>query len=299
MAAAPGFRQYHRAGVGRWPLYARVVRRFLLVLASLIVLALLLFGWGFINARADPIVRRASLALQNWPAGAPPVRLVLFSDVHIASATMDSVRLARIVGQVNALKPDLVLVAGDFASGHESARAAKMARGLAPLAGLRAQLGVIATFGNHDEWTSPVLIRGALERAGVTVLDNQAVQRGPLAVGGAGDAYTHHQDMSALREAMRNLTGARIVLTHSPDLAPQLPADMPLLLAGHTHCGQIVLPLYGPVTHVAAPRYRCGIVHEKGRTVVVTGGLGTSTVPLRFGAPPDLWLLTLGPGAQR
>jgi predicted MPP superfamily phosphohydrolase len=275
------------------------VRRFLKLFALLVVLALLLFGWGFLNARADPVVRRASLALPDWPPGAPPVRVILFSDVHIASATMDSARLARIVGQVNALKPDLVLIAGDFASGHESARAAEMARGLAPLAGLRARLGTIASFGNHDEWTSPVLIRGSLEKAGVTVLDNQAVQRGPLAVGGAGDAYTHHQDIPALREAMRHLGGARIVLTHSPDLAPQLPGDMPLLLAGHTHCGQIVLPLYGPVTHVAAPRYRCGIVHEKGRTVVVTGGLGTSTVPLRFGAPPDLWLLILGPAPQR
>ena len=299
MASASGFRQHHRAGVRRAAVYARAVRRVLILLASLIVLALLLSGWGFLNARADPVVRRATLALPNWPAGAAPVRVVLFSDVHIASATMNEARLARIVGQVNALKPDLVLIAGDFASGHDSARAAEMARGLSPLAGLRTRLGVIATFGNHDEWTSPAVIRRALETAGVTVLDNQAVQRGPLAIGGAGDAYTGHQDLPALGDAMRGLTGARIVLTHSPDLAPQLPADMSLLLAGHTHCGQIVLPLYGPITHVAAPRYRCGVIHEKGRTIIVTGGLGTSTVPLRFGAPPDLWLLTLGPPAQR
>lgn len=73
---------------------------------------------------------------------------------------------------------------------------------------------------------------------------------------------------------------------------------MTLLLAGHTHCGQIVLPLYGPVAQVAAPRYRCGIVHERGNMIVVTAGLGTSTVPLRFGAPPDLWVLTLGPMGQ-
>jgi predicted MPP superfamily phosphohydrolase len=298
MARASGFRQHHRAGAARRLVYARAVRRLLLVLASLLVLALLLFGWGFLNARADPVVRRATLALPDWPAGAPPVRVILFSDVHIASATMDSARLARIVGQVNALKPDVVLIAGDFASGDDSARAAAMANGLSPLAGLRARLGVIATLGNHDHWTDPALIGRALAAAGVTVLDNQAVQRGPLAIGGVGDAYTRHQDVPALRGAMRPLAGARIILTHSPDLAPQLPADMALLLAGHTHCGQIVLPLYGPVTHVAAPRYRCGIVHEKGRTVVVTGGLGTSAVPLRFGAPPDLWVLTLGPAPR-
>lgn len=275
------------------------MRRFLILLASLTALALLLFGWGYLNARADPVVRRAVLALPGWPDGAPPLRAVLLSDVHVGGAAMDAARLARIVAQVNALKPDLVLIAGDFVSGHDSARAAAMAGSLSPLSGLKPRLGVIATFGNHDEWTDPRLIRQALEATGATVLDNQAVRRGPLAIGGAGDAYTRHQDIPALVAAMKDLTGAHIVLTHSPDLAPLLPRDMPLLLAGHTHCGQIVLPVYGPVTHVAAARYRCGIVHEKGRTVVVTGGLGTSTVPLRFGAPPDLWLLTLGPAPRR
>ena len=151
--------------------------------------------------------------------------------------------------------------------------------------------------GNHDEWTDPALIRRALGQAGVTVLDNQAVRRGPLVIGGAGDAYTRHQDMPKLSAAMRGFEGGRLIVSHSPNLAPVLPADVPLLLAGHTHCGQIVLPLYGPVTEVASPRYRCGIVNEHGKTVVVTGGLGTSVVPLRFGAPPDLWLLSLGPAA--
>lgn len=274
------------------------MRRFLILLASLIALALLLSGWGYLNARADPVVRRATLALPGWPQGAPPVRAVLISDVHVGGAAMDAARLSRIVAQVDVLKPDLVLIAGDFASGHDSARAAVMAASLFPLSGLKPRFGVIATFGNHDEWTDPKLIRKALEGMGVTVLDNQAVQRGPLAIGGAGDAYTRHQDIPALVAAMKGLAGARIVLTHSPDLAPSLPRDMALLLAGHTHCGQAVLPFYGPVVEVSSPRYRCGIIRENGRTIVVTGGLGTSVLPLRFGAPPDLWLLTLGPAPR-
>jgi predicted MPP superfamily phosphohydrolase len=84
-----------------------------------------------------------------------------------------------------------------------------------------------------------------------------------------------------------------------------LGTGFPLVLAGHTHCGQIVLPWYGPVT-TRAPlagwkplydaRYRCGIVAREGRRVVITAGLGSGTTPIRLGAPPDWWLLTLGPG---
>ncbi len=273
------------------------MRRFLLLIAGLVALALLLFGWGYLNARADPVVRRADVALTGWPQGAPPVRAVLLSDIHVGGATMDVGRLTRIVAQVNALKPDVVLIAGDFASGHDSAKVGHIVESLAPLSGLRPRLGVIATLGNHDHWTDPALIRHALQKAGATVLENQAVQRGPLVIGGAGDAYTRHQDIPALSAAMAKLAGARLIVTHSPDLARMLPANVTLLLAGHTHCGQIVLPLYGPVTEVAASRYRCGIVQERGNDIVVTGGLGTSVVPLRFGAPPDLWLLSLGPAA--
>jgi predicted MPP superfamily phosphohydrolase len=100
---------------------------------------------------------------------------------------------------------------------------------------------------------------------------------------------------------MRRLTGARLILTHSPDIAPNLPPQVSLLLAGHTHCGQVVLPLLGPISEVSryGARYRCGIRREGGRIVVVTAGLGTSGGPFRLGAPPDLWLLTLGPAPGR
>ena len=298
MAGAARFRQSEHAGAARRGGYARRVRRFLLLLSATVVLVLLLLAWGYRNARADPIVRRAKLALPGWPAGAPLVRAVLISDVHVGSVTMDPARLTRIVAQVNALRPDIVLIAGDFASDHDRTGTAELAGQLRPLARLTPRLGVVATLGNHDHWAGPGVVSAALQAIGVTVLENAMVQRGPLTIGGAGDAFTRHQDMPRLSEALRGRAGARVVLTHSPDLAPALGPDMTLLLAGHTHCGQIVLPLYGPLTEVAAPRYRCGIIRESGRTIVVTGGLGTSVVPLRFGAPPDLWLLTLGPAAR-
>jgi predicted MPP superfamily phosphohydrolase len=211
------------------------VRRLLLLLLSLATLAALLFGWGYLNARADPVVRRAHIGLLGWPAGATPVRVVLMSDVHIGSSAMDADRLSRIVGQVNALSPDLILFAGDFVFRHDPVAAGKSAEELtAPLTGLHAPLGVIATLGNHDQWTSPGQIRAAVRRAGVTVLENQAVTRGPLAIGGVGDLFSGHAELTAVLRATKRLHGAPVMVTHSPDLAPMLPPDIPLLLAGHT-----------------------------------------------------------------
>ena len=258
--------------------------------------ALLLFA--FAEARRDPVVRRARVSLPHWPAGAPPVRVVLLSDIHIGSAAMDGDRLARIVGQVNALDPALVLIAGDFIFGHAPDGAARLGPALVPaLRQLRAPLGVVAVLGNHDQWTGAPALRQQLAAAGIVLLENAAVERGPLAIGGVGDAYTGHDDLPATVAAVRRLSGAPLLLTHAPRIGRQLPGDMPLLLAGHTHCGQIVLPLIDypdPVTRAEQP-FVCGAIDYRGHLVVVTAGLGTSGVPLRLGAPPDLWLLTLGP----
>lgn len=274
------------------------------ILTALVVLVLLsgagLVAWMLHAARVDPVVRRATLALPNWPAGAAPVRVALISDIHLGSRAMDSPRLRRIVALTMARRPDLVVIAGDFVAGHEPADAGVLRGRLgAALAGLRPRLGTVAVLGNHDHLSDPAIVRAELARVGITVLDNRAVRRGPLALGGIDDVDTRQGDLPATLASMRALPGARVLLTHSPDIAPRLPADVTLALAGHSHCGQVVLPLVGaPVLPLeTGDRYRCGIITEELRRVVVTAGLGTSMMPLRLGAPPDLWLLTLGPAA--
>ena len=106
--------------------------------------------WGFLEARADPIVRRAEIVLADWPVGAPPLRLVLLSDVHAGNLAVTPARLERIVASINALRPDLVLIAGDFTPGEKEIDAASATARLTPLKGLRARLGVVAVPGNHD-----------------------------------------------------------------------------------------------------------------------------------------------------
>jgi predicted MPP superfamily phosphohydrolase len=209
------------------------------------------------------------------------------------------------VAQVNAARPDLVLIAGDFINGHGPSGAAARAAGLTrPLSGLRPPLGTVAVMGNHDHWTDAAAITGALRAAGVTVVENQAVQRGPVTVIGVGDGFSGHAAVGAAIASGRRLRGPKLVLTHSPDIAGSLPSGAALLLAGHTHCGQIVLPLIGPVLRHAPhlgwkrlydPRYRCGLIRSGSVPVLVTAGIGAGTLPIRIGAAPDWWLVTLGP----
>lgn len=271
------------------------LRRFF---AGIVALGVALTGYSYWTAIADPMVREADVALANWPEGAPPVRAVLISDLHVAGPDMPPARLARIVGQVNALGPDIVLIAGDFISDKRMAtRHYALAEAIAPLALLRPRLASVAVLGNHDYWRAADEARRALRDAGVILLENEAIEVGPLAIGGLADPYTHRDDPAATIAQMRGLPGARIVLSHSPDPFPDLPPDIGLMLAGHTHCGQVRLPLIGALRTMSAygQRYACGLIREQGRTLIVTAGLGTSGVPLRLGAVPDLWLVRLGP----
>lgn len=272
-------------------------KRFLLILAAL---AILLLGWCYWSAISAPVVREARVELPGFPAGQAPVRVALLSDLHVQGPDMPPERLARIVDQVNAQRPDLVLIAGDFVGSRRLAtRHYNPAEIAAPLRELRAPLGVIAVLGNHDD--DEAQLRAALTAAGLRVLVNQAVQAGPLAIGGLGDQVSGRNRDNQTYSAMRALPGARVLLSHSPDPFATLPGDIGLMLAGHTHCGQIRLPLYGAWSTGSAygDRYACGFIEENGRKLIVTAGLGTSILPLRLMAPPDFWIVTIGPRTRR
>ena len=274
----------------------KLLKALLVLLLVLLPIVAGFYLYARAEARSDPVVRTATVKLPRWPAGVRPVRAVLISDIHIGSHAMDEARLSRIVDQINALNPDIVLIAGDFIYGADPHGAKTKGQALvAPLKKLHPPLGVVAVLGNHDHWTGPDDVRSRREQARITVLVNDVAVRGPIVIGGVDDDYTKHANIAATMAKLRPFEGARLVLTHSPDIAPRLPGDVRLLLAGHTHCGQGVLPFYGPVTTVShfKDRYRCGLVLDPHLAVIVTGGLGTSGPSLRFGAPPDLWLITL------
>src|SRR5207253_2925325 len=118
--------------------------------------------------------------------------------------------------------------------------------------------------------------------------------RDQITLVGIGDRISHgaNPDM-----ALKGVAAPALCFTHSPDIFPRLPPTCVLTIAGHTHGGQVVLPLLGRPALYAASRYGQsygrGVIHEEGKTMFVTTGIGTSWLPLRFGVPPEVSLLTL------
>jgi predicted MPP superfamily phosphohydrolase len=245
-------------------------------------------------ARAQPhVVQRLSLAIAGWPKTARPLRIAFLSDFHAGSHTGDVARLGAIVHEAAAFKPDIALHGGDFVNmqmfggGRLSPRAVA-----AILARLDAPLGRFAVLGNHDYVHGADGVRDALEHHGIAVLDDE---RRTLRHDGHAIDLVGLPDARRLRpEGQALLAGLSperptIVLAHDPFWFAHVPAGPHLTLAGHTHGGQVRLPLVGALTNASrAPlRWSYGLIEEGGRRMYVTSGLGTSGIPLRIGMPPE------------
>jgi uncharacterized protein len=276
-------------------------RRWLRWLLLLALVGAALLANGYWNATRDPVVRTAAIEVADWPAGQPPLRMLLLSDIHVAGPDMPPERLERIVGDLNRLKPDLMLIAGDLVSEKGvTTHIYKPSEVVAPLEGLRAPLGVVVVPGNHDHAFEPDGLRGELEKRGLRVLQNEAVKLGPLVLGGVDDDHSGHADVPATLAAMDRLgPGVPLILAHSPDIVPAVTRPVAAILAGHTHCGQIRFPIIGALTYASryGDRFACGAIRDGGQRVFVGAGLGTSLLPLRFNTPPDVWLIRIGPEA--
>ena len=256
-----------------------------------------LAGYGYFEATRDPVVVRYSVGLAKWPAGAPPLRVVQMSDIHVAWPDMPLDRVARIVEQVNALKPDLVVITGDFVGGKIfDRRVANLNQALAPLLKLRARYGIVAVRGNHDSpyWTPIVFARTPIR-----MLQDRWIAVGPITLAGVDDITSWLHPVVAMKRAVAGAPSDRplVMLSHEPDFFQWLPKPVDLLISGHTHGGQIKLPLIGArstgMAYVDA--HLRGLYAEHGQHMIVSSGIGTSIVPLRIGVPPEVVVITLGP----
>lgn len=273
----------------------RLRLRYILVLGACAAIALVLVMLYL--AGAPPIQRNLSVQLDGLPPRSPPIRIVLLSDLHTARIGDTPTRLRDTVQRISALQPDLVLIAGDFMTPRLHGGLA-VDPSVAPLAGLRAPLGIFAVLGNHDYRDAvPSVLSKSLHDLGIEVLDNTAARAGPLTIIGVSDSITDNDKPRLAFAAARKLRGTPVLLSHTPDIMARLPRTVELAFAGHTHCGQIVLPVLGVLdwgTKYGA-RFGCGVVRDGSRTNIITAGLGVSNVPLRLGAPPDFWVVTVVP----
>jgi uncharacterized protein len=247
------------------------------------------------------VVRDWSLALPRWPKALAGLRVGVMTDLHAGVLHAGEGAIARWVARMNAEAPDLVLLAGDYTDAHPLyGRRVAPERIAERLAALEAPLGRVAVLGNHDWRAFGMRMWTALAAAGIPVLENDTLAfdapGGRLHVAGLADVRFRRPDLA---RALAPVPGGEpvIVLAHDPDVFPLVPARVALTVSGHTHGGQVAIPLarlpFMPSRH--GERYARGHIVEHGRHLVVGTGLGTSGFPVRLFAPPELLVLELHP----
>ncbi|MBW7969166.1 metallophosphoesterase [Bradyrhizobium sp. BR 10289] len=273
----------------------------------------------------EPVLRlqvtRYQPTPRQWPADFP-LKIAVIADIHACDPWMSLERIEAIVDRTNALNADIIVLLGDYVAGvRRVTRIIPSSEWAKVLAGLKAPLGVHAVMGNHDYWDDrtvqqaghgPTVAHRALEAAGIPVYENDAVrltkEGRAFWLAGLGDqlaylpATRYHRvqrfGVDDLASTLAKVTDDApvILLAHEPDVALRVPARVALQLSGHTHGGQIRVLGWSPAV---SPKHGIRLAYGHFRLkcdLLVSGGLGCSIMPVRFGVPPEIVEVTLGRG---
>ena len=262
---------------------------------ALAALACLLYGFLVEPKRLE--VRELSI-----PANVPSaVRIGVLTDTHAGGKGVDAARMAEVRAALVAGAPDMVLLAGDYLVDESARRTRSDAQNRAVeaaldgLAGLADRAPVFAVLGNHDHWYGAAWVRERLRDYGFDVIDNDVREHAGVCVVGLGDEWEDVVDMDTFNLCPPGKP--RVVVTHNPDTLLRTPHGFAVGVAGHTHGGQINLPVVGRlVTAIKAPRrFAYGLNDAPGGPVYTSSGIGMSVMPARFRSPPEIVFITLVP----
>ncbi len=239
-------------------------------------------------------IDRQDIVIAGLPDGFHGFTIAQLSDIH-HSPYLSLERLEEAVAETNALRPDVIVLTGDYVT-HTTRYVEPCAECLGRL---RARFGVFAVLGNHDVWVGASAVTQAFERNGIPVLNNANL---PLYIGGRmiylcglGDTTTRNHDLVAALKGTRR-RDTRILLSHNPNIIKEASlAECDLVLSGHTHGGQVKLPVIGaPISYNRhGKQYTRGWAQMKKTQIYVNRGLGTIFLPIRYQCPPEISLLRL------
>ena len=268
-------------------------------------------------------ITRYRVSPPGWPPGLK-LKLAVLADIHTSEPWMPVSRVESLVERANALGADAILLLGDYTTGHRMVhRAVPDVEWARALARLKAPLGVHAVLGNHDWWNDrdvqmrmvgPPKCRPAMERAGLKVYENDVLRLEkngqPFWIAGLGDQWAFYRNRGRKRSdrfgyiGVDDLDGTLakvtddapvILMAHEPDVFPRVPQRVSLTLSGHTHGGQVQFFGYAPVVPSRyGRRFLYGHIVEDDRHLIVSGGLGCSGLPVRFGRPPEILTVEVG-----
>ncbi|MBA3968936.1 MAG: metallophosphoesterase family protein [Gemmatimonadetes bacterium] len=253
-------------------------------------------GWPgrlFGTPREVEVTEHAVLPV-GWPSDVPPLRIAFASDFHAGPTTHPDLWAAA-CDALDRAKPDIVLLGGDFVvveALHVDALAERLGEIAAPL-------GCYAVLGNHDYYADATYIAECLEAVGIRMLTNQGMSlpapHAHVWICGLDDWGHGEPDVAA---ALDGAEGIRVVLMHNPSSLLDLGEErFDLALCGHVHGGQIALPggraiivPHGPLSR----RYSRGRFQVNGGTMIVSRGIGASTLPFRAFSTPEVMVCHLG-----
>ncbi len=269
------------------------------VLTFLSVSVLVLALWALWLEPASLHTETYDLALPSWPVACEGLKVAVLSDLHVGSPFNHLDHLQESIDLTLIANPDLILLAGDYViHGVPGGRFVSPQESATHLARLSAPLGVYAVLGNHDWWHDGPGTMAAFQQVGIQVLEDASM---PIHAGacqfwlaGISDYMEGAHDVPlALSQIPED--GTILAFTHNPDIFPEVPPQVALTVAGHTHGGQVYLPMVGRpvVPSEYGERFAIGHIVEQGRHLFVTPGIGTSILPIRFLVPPEVSVLIL------
>jgi predicted MPP superfamily phosphohydrolase len=291
-----------------------IIRRFrgaLVILAFLASGGLACLSYAYFIETDRLVVNYSEIKVKTWNPAFDGLKIVMLSDIHGGSKNITREKLRYVVEVTNGLDADVVVLLGDYVSQPRGANERMPMREVADaIAGIRAKYGVFAVLGNHDGAYGDAVVAGELSRVGYRVLQNEvaAIERNgsSLRLFGLKDHMKigRWKDFSDLTKdilAAGGGSGDVVVLEHSPDILPVITGDLSisddlkLILAGHTHGGQVWFPIIGsPVIPSSfGQKYARGHICENNVDMFVTTGIGTSILPIRFMMPPEIVVLTI------
>ncbi len=238
--------------------------------------------------------------VKNFPKGFENLKIAVVSDIHVGRGYFDKIRFNRIVNAVNANNPDIILFLGDYSNGYFYQTSLNDEILTQYMSKFKAKIAKVGILGNHDNSYGKKRIISILKNSGITVLDNSntkiSTPHGDFYVAGIADSLT---DIYLCKKAVKDIPkGAPIIfLTHNPSVLPEIPDCVGLVLAGHTHGGQIRIPFIGNVFPIKyTPRkFVAGFNELENFSIYTSMGLGTSRFPIRFYCTPEFTILKIIP----